>query len=191
MTAGFLGFILSKCLVGFGAGPFHSILINFLDPFFIGLYLSLAFAVIGSKLRPVTPEESAYRDKLLVLPQGERAAREYQIDRRYGWAPHRHGGPYNPVFAADLGSALQRPDLTGSHLRREEEYPPFAGCPAEEGPWMAVARLPGMCAEAEPNMLILAIYSVLPFRGGKRAEARARGNSAQSNKIKKFWRSLS
>ncbi|MCQ4808270.1 sodium:solute symporter family protein, partial [Intestinimonas massiliensis] len=37
------------------------------------------------KLRPVTPEESAYRDKLLVLPQGEQAAREYQIDRRYGW----------------------------------------------------------------------------------------------------------
>ena len=43
-----------------------------------------------------------------------------------------------------------------------------------------------MCAEAEPNMLILAIYSVLPFRGGKRAEAKARGNSAQSNKIKNF-----
>ncbi|WP_286471408.1 hypothetical protein, partial [Parabacteroides goldsteinii] len=69
MTAGFLGFIISKCLVGFGVAPFNSIFINFLDPFFIGLYLSLIFAVIGSKVSPVTPEESAYRDSLLALPQ--------------------------------------------------------------------------------------------------------------------------
>lgn len=85
MTAGFLGFIISKCLVGFGVAPFSSIFINFLDPFFIGLYLSLVFAVIGSRVRPVTAEESAYRDSLLVLPKEERVAREYQIDRRYGW----------------------------------------------------------------------------------------------------------
>ena len=85
MTAGFLGFIISKCLVGFGVAPFNSIFINFLDPFFIGLYLSLIFAVIGSKVSPVTPEESAYRDSLLALPQEERVARDYQIDRRYGW----------------------------------------------------------------------------------------------------------
>jgi len=84
MAAGFLGFIITKCLVGFGVAPFNSILVNFLDPFFIGLYLSLISAVIGSRVRPVTPEESAYRDKLLVLPQEERVAREYQIDRRYG-----------------------------------------------------------------------------------------------------------
>ena len=55
----------------------------------------------------------------------------------------------------------------------------------------AVARLPGMCAGAEPNILILAIYPVLPFRGGKREEAKARGNSVQSKQNKKFWRSLS
>ena len=85
MTAGFLGFIISKCLVGFGVAPFNSIFINFLDPFFIGLYLSLIFAVFGSKVSPVTAEESAYRDSLLVLPKEERVAREYQIDRRYGW----------------------------------------------------------------------------------------------------------
>ena len=85
MTAGFLGFIISKCLVGFGVAPFNAIFINFLDPFFIGLYLSLIFAVVGSKVSPVTAEESAYRDSLLVLPKEERVAREYQIDRRYGW----------------------------------------------------------------------------------------------------------
>ena len=85
MTAGFLGFIISKCLVGFGVAPFNSIFINFLDPFFIGLYLSLIFAAVGSKAVPVTEQERAYRDSLLVLPQEERVAREYQIDRRYGW----------------------------------------------------------------------------------------------------------
>ena len=49
------------------------------------MYLSLVFAVIGSRVRPVTAEESAYRDSLLVLPKEERVGREYQIDRRYGW----------------------------------------------------------------------------------------------------------
>lgn len=85
MIAGFLGFMISKCLVGFGIAPFNSIFINFLDPFFIGLYLSFIFAVIGSKVRPVTMEESSYREALLVLPKEERVAREYKIDRRYGW----------------------------------------------------------------------------------------------------------
>ena len=27
----------------------------------------------------------SYRDSLLALPQEERVARDYQIDRRYGW----------------------------------------------------------------------------------------------------------
>ena len=85
MTAGFLGFMISKCLVGFKVAPFNSILINFFDPFFVGLYLSLLFAVIGSKLRPVTKPETEYRTNLLILPKSEQVARDYAIDRVYGY----------------------------------------------------------------------------------------------------------
>lgn len=85
MIAGFAGFMVCKCLVGFKVAPFNSILINFLDPFFVGLYLSLLFAVIGSKLHPVTEAETSYRAKLLILPQEERVAKDYKRDRVYGY----------------------------------------------------------------------------------------------------------
>lgn len=85
MIAGFLGFIISKCLVGFGIKPFPDILINFLDPFFIGLGTSLLFAIIGSIRHPVTKEEAEYRRTLLILPKKERVAAEYRRDRRYGY----------------------------------------------------------------------------------------------------------
>lgn len=85
MIAGFLGFIIPKALVGFGIQPFTSIFINFLDPFFVGLFLSLLLAVIGSKLHPVEQEESDYREQLLVLPESEKIATEYKRDRLYGY----------------------------------------------------------------------------------------------------------
>lgn len=85
MTAGFLGFIISKSLVGFQVAPFNHFFINFLDPFFIGIYLSLLFAVIGSKLHPVTEAESSYRKNLLVIPKEERVAADYRRDRVYGY----------------------------------------------------------------------------------------------------------
>lgn len=85
MVAGFLGFIIPKCLVGFHVAPFDSLFINFFDPFFIGLYLSLLFAVLGSKLHPVTAGETEYRGKLLVLPSSERVHADYRRDRVYGW----------------------------------------------------------------------------------------------------------
>lgn len=85
MTAGFLGFIIPKCLVGFGIAPFNTILINFFDPFFLGLYLSVLFAIIGSKLHPVTEAETNYRKGLLVLPASERVASDYARDRVYGY----------------------------------------------------------------------------------------------------------
>lgn len=85
MLAGFLGFIIAKGLVGFQVAPFNAIFINFLDPFFIGLYLSLMFAVIGSKLRPITPVETNYRNQLLILPESEKAPADYARDRVYGY----------------------------------------------------------------------------------------------------------
>ena len=85
MIAGFVGFIVTKCLVGFHVGLFATVFINFLDPFFIGIYLSLFFAILGSKLHPVTEEEKAYREKLLILPESEKVIKDYKIDKVFGY----------------------------------------------------------------------------------------------------------
>ena len=85
MIAGFLGFMVTKCLVGFGIGPAASIFVNFLDPFFIGLLLSIFFAVLGSKLHPVSEEEKEYRKQLLILPDSEKVKADYKRDRLYGY----------------------------------------------------------------------------------------------------------
>lgn len=85
MLSGFLGFIIPKCLVGFGIAPFTKILVNFLDPFFLGIYFSLLFAVIGTKLHPAEAKEKEYREKLLILPEKEKVASEYKRDRLYGY----------------------------------------------------------------------------------------------------------
>lgn len=85
MIAGFLGFIITKCLVGYVGGIFGKLFINFLDPFFVGLYFSLLFAVIGSKAHPVSSEEISYREKLLILPKRERVLSEYKRDCLYGY----------------------------------------------------------------------------------------------------------
>ena len=69
MLAGFAGYIVPKCLVGLHINPFDRILINFLDPFFIGIYLSLFFALLGTKLHPKTEEEEEYHRHLLIIPQ--------------------------------------------------------------------------------------------------------------------------
>lgn len=85
MTAGFLGFMVTKCLVGFKIAMFPSIFINFLDPFFIGVFASLLFAVIGSIRHPVKKEEADYRRKLLILPKSEKNPADYKRDRVYGY----------------------------------------------------------------------------------------------------------
>ena len=85
MIAGFLGFIIPKCMVGFIGGTAGSVFVNFLDPFFIGLYMSLLFAVIGSKLHPVSEEETAYRERLMIVPEQERIAEEYKKDYVFGY----------------------------------------------------------------------------------------------------------
>lgn len=85
MIAGFVGYIIVKCLVGFHIGSCDLIFKDFLDPFFIGLYLSFLFAVIGSRMYPVTEQEKKYRQKLLIVPESEKVVREYKIDRIYGY----------------------------------------------------------------------------------------------------------
>lgn len=85
MLSGFLGFIITKCLVGFSVKPFSDIFINFLDPFFIGLYFSLLFAVLGTKLHPAKEEEIEYHKKLMILPKSEKNKLEYKRDYLYGY----------------------------------------------------------------------------------------------------------
>ena len=82
MIAGFVSFISIKILVDV-AGIGTDIFKNFLDPFFIGLLCSLLFAVIGSKLHPVTRAEKEYREKLMVLPAEEISREDYRRDQRY------------------------------------------------------------------------------------------------------------
>ena len=85
MLAGFVGFITAKALVGFGVEPFAHIFLNFLDPFFVGLYLSILFAILGTHLHPATEAELEYHDTLMQLPPEEAVSKEYRIDRRFGW----------------------------------------------------------------------------------------------------------
>lgn len=85
MIAGFAGYMVTKCLVGFQVGSSALIFKNFLDPFFIGLYFSLLLAVIGSHLHPVTEAEKEYRSQLMILPEKEKTVKEYRIDKVYGY----------------------------------------------------------------------------------------------------------
>ena len=82
MIAGFLGFLGTKVLTEMGIGT--DIFVNLLDPFFIGLAASLLFAVIGSKVHPVTEVETEYRENLMKLPKEEASPKEYRRDRVYG-----------------------------------------------------------------------------------------------------------
>jgi len=81
MVAGFLGLLAAKIL----ANNFGLSLQNWLDPFFIGLYLSIIFGYIGTKTSTLTKEETAYREKLHILPKSESLTKDYKIDRKYGY----------------------------------------------------------------------------------------------------------
>lgn len=80
MAAGFIGFLAAKSAAVFGGVSLQ----NWLDPFFIGLYASAVFAVIGTKTSVLTQEETAYRETLHILPEAETLAVDYKRDRAYG-----------------------------------------------------------------------------------------------------------
>lgn len=85
MIAGFVGFIGSKLLKTYYPIIFGNIFVNFLDPFFIGVILSLLACIVGSKKHPVSAEEISYRNELLSIPENEKKLKDYQIDKRYGY----------------------------------------------------------------------------------------------------------
>lgn len=80
MAAGFFGFLIAKCAAVFGGVSLQ----NWLDPFFIGLYASAIFAVIGTKTSVLTQEEIDYRENMHILPASEKYALDYRRDRVYG-----------------------------------------------------------------------------------------------------------
>jgi sodium/pantothenate symporter len=80
MAAGFVGFLVAKSMAVFGGVSLQ----NWLDPFFIGLYLSIIFAVIGTKTSVLTQEEIDYREKMHILPESEMLPADYRRDRVYG-----------------------------------------------------------------------------------------------------------
>lgn len=85
MLAGFFGFIIPKALKELHVTPFDAAFINFFDPFFIGLYLSFLFAVLGSRIYPVTDAEREYRSALMVVPDSEKNQAAYKRDKLYGY----------------------------------------------------------------------------------------------------------
>jgi sodium/pantothenate symporter len=80
MCAGFIGFFVTKAFNGFKIWP---IFYNFLDPFLIGLYLSLIFAVLGSLGQTPTSEEAAVREQMQIIPKDERKRSEYRRSISY------------------------------------------------------------------------------------------------------------
>ena len=81
MIAGFVVFLFFKCMVSLDVASFSAIFKNFLDPFFMGLYASLIFAVAGSILQPASEEEITYREQLIRVPESERNPEDYKKDK--------------------------------------------------------------------------------------------------------------
>jgi len=82
MLTGFIGFIVTKLLYGFGV---VTIFYNFLDPFFIGIYLSLAFAIIGSMGQKRSELEVQFFDKMHITPKSELIPAELKKTKFYCW----------------------------------------------------------------------------------------------------------
>ena len=75
MIAGAVGFFATKAFNGFKIWP---IFYNFLDPFLIGLYLSLIFAVLGSLGRGPEAEVEQLRQQMHIIPKEELKLAEYK-----------------------------------------------------------------------------------------------------------------
>jgi sodium/pantothenate symporter len=82
MLTGFVGFLVTKLLYGFGI---VTIFYNFLDPFFIGIYFSLAFAIFGSMGQKRSELEVQFFDKMHITPKKELDVREIRRTKAYCW----------------------------------------------------------------------------------------------------------
>lgn len=80
MVGGFIGYLLSiyyKEVLDFP-------LKNLFDPFYIGIFISIIAAVIGSNKQKKTQQEIIFQQQLHILPESERVPRDYKIDKMYG-----------------------------------------------------------------------------------------------------------
>ncbi|MDR1296304.1 MAG: sodium:solute symporter family protein [Deltaproteobacteria bacterium] len=75
MVAGFLGFIITKWLHASGIWKVFS---NFTDPFFIGLYLSIIFAFLGSMGHKPSKQEADILAEMHVIPAEVTVMTEYK-----------------------------------------------------------------------------------------------------------------
>ena len=80
MLGGFFGYLISKCLKEFLDMPFD----NFFHPFFIGVFVSIVFGILGSRGQTKTEEEISFQNNLHIVPKTEMLAKDYKIDRIYG-----------------------------------------------------------------------------------------------------------
>ena len=81
MLGGFFGYLISKCLKEFLDMPFE----NIFHPFFVGVFVSIVFGIIGSYGQVKTEEETSFQNNLHLTPKSEILARDYKIDRMYGY----------------------------------------------------------------------------------------------------------
>lgn len=79
MLGGFFGYLISKCLKEFLDIPFD----NIFDPFFIGVFISVVFGIIGSYGQIKTDEEISFQNNLHITPKSEVVVKDYKIDRIY------------------------------------------------------------------------------------------------------------
>jgi sodium/pantothenate symporter len=121
MIAGFFGFMITKCLNGFV--PSMAIFYNFIDPFFIGLYLSAIFAVVGSLGSTPSAEEASVLKEMHVIPEGEKSLSDYKRTFSYANALIVVGAiviivliaawaiPYNEFIASSASAAPAAPAI--------------------------------------------------------------------------------
>ncbi|ELU09225.1 hypothetical protein CAPTEDRAFT_200613 [Capitella teleta] len=81
MAGGFFGYVVAKLLKELAGVP----LVNLLDPFFIGVVISVVLGIWGSKGQARTIEEITYQDKIHQIPASETATADYVRSRHYGW----------------------------------------------------------------------------------------------------------
>jgi len=82
MLGGLIGFIIPRATNGLGFTSFT----NVLDPFFIGVALSIIMAYIGNKGQTPTAQEVAFQNKMHIMPKFETLESDYKRDLIYGRA---------------------------------------------------------------------------------------------------------
>ncbi len=81
MMGGFFGYIIPKCLKEFMGIPFS----NLFDPFFMGIYISLLMAYLGSMGTKRSDAENAFFTKMHITPESEKRPEDYRRDKVYGY----------------------------------------------------------------------------------------------------------